>query len=162
MQKVEIKLYGAKAQRSKELDNLLRQACRAAVRHFGHSFPARCDITITDDAGIRQINREHREVDKPTDVLSFPMQEFYRGRPQAELDFDPDSGQVMLGDVVISLERARAQAAEYGHSPERECAYLVVHSVLHLMGFDHVDEGEEKRAMRAEEEAILQTLGLTR
>ena len=103
-------------------------------------------------------------MDSATDVLSFPLNDFYRGEPREALEelLDPTTGRVPLGDMILSLERAQAQAAEFGHSVARECAYLTVHSMLHLLGFDHVDEGEEKAAMRREEEAILAVLGLPR
>ena len=122
------------------------------------------DITVTDDEGIREYNREYRDIDKATDVLSFPMGDFYQGVPQTPPGrmMDPDTGLLPLGDMIISAERARAQAKEFGHSFARECAYLTVHSMLHLLGYDHVDEGVEKAAMRAEEEAVLAKLGLTR
>ena len=97
-------------------------------------------------------------------MLSFPLNDFYRGEPREPLEelLDPVTGLVPLGDMILSLEHARAQAAEYGHGLARECAYLTVHSMLHLLGYDHVDEGEEKAAMRAKEEEILARLSLTR
>ena len=102
-------------------------------------------------------------MDKPTDVLSFPMNEFEPGRFDAEkAEIDEETGLVILGDMVLSLERARAQGNEYGHGEEREIAYLTVHSVLHLLGYDHVDEGPLKRQMRYREEAIMKGIGLSR
>ena len=125
--------------------------------------PCEVDVLITDDEGIHQINLEQRGIDRPTDVLSFPMFNYRPGQPQADgADADPATGLTPLGDMVISLERARAQAEEYGHPLERELCYLAVHSVLHLLGYDHMDEGEEKAQMRAREEAILGKLGMTR
>ena len=103
-----------------------------------------------------------RDVDRPTDVLSFPMFELSPGEKPGEEDADPATGLVPLGDMVLSLERARAQAAEFGHSVEREVCYLAVHSVLHLLGYDHMDEGTMKAQMRGREEAILSALGITR
>ena len=101
-------------------------------------------------------------MDRPTDVLSFPMFELEPGeKPRAEWA-EPDTDKVPLGDMMLSLERARAQAEEFGHSPEREVCYLAVHSVLHLLGYDHLDEGPMKARMRAREEAILGKLGITR
>lgn len=109
-----------------------------------------------------QANLETRGVDRPTDVLSFPMFELSPGeKPRAEWA-DPDTGKVFLGDMVISLERANEQAEEYGHSLERELCYLTVHSVLHLLGYDHLDEGPMKRQMREREEKILTEMGLDR
>ena len=111
---------------------------------------------------IQESNRNMREVDAPTDVLSFPMFELAPGdKPRAEWA-DPDTDRVWLGDMMISEQRAAAQAEEYGHGLERELAYLAVHSVLHLLGYDHLDEGPMKAQMRAREEAILAELGLER
>ena len=118
----------------------------------------RCEINVlvTDDAGIQIINKESRNLDKPTDVLSFPMFELEAGNPPQDWsDYeDPDTGLVPLGDMCISLERAVAQAAEFGHSVKREVGYLTIHSMLHLLGYDHLDEGPQKKQMRAREEAI--------
>ena len=137
-------------------------ASPAALAAEGVEFPCEVDILFTDDTGIQEINREQRGVDKPTDVLSFPMFELKPGeKPRADWA-DPDSGKVLLGDMMLSLERARAQAEEFGHSPEREVCYLAVHSVLHLLGYDHLDEGPMKARMREREEAILEKLGITR
>ena len=118
----------------------------------------RCEINVlvTDDAGIRIINRESRQLDKATDVLSFPMFDLEAGNPPADWTEyeDPSTGLVPLGDMCISLERAVAQAEEFGHSVKREVGYLTIHSMLHLLGYDHLDEGEQKRQMRGREEAI--------
>lgn len=118
----------------------------------------RCEINVlvTDDAGIQVINRESREIDKPTDVLSFPMFQLEAGSPPADwTDYvDPETGLVPLGDMCISLERAVAQAQEFGHSTRREVGYLTIHSMLHLLGYDHLDEGPQKKQMRSREEAI--------
>jgi len=119
---------------------------------------ARCEINVlvTDDAGIRIINRESRNLDKPTDVLSFPMFQLEAGEPPEDWSeyIDPASGLVPLGDMCISLERAMAQAEEFGHSVRREVGYLTIHSMLHLLGYDHLDEGPQKKQMRGREEAI--------
>ena len=120
-------------------------------------------MLFTDDEGIHQINLEQREIDRPTDVLSFPMFNYVPGQPPVDdSDADPATDLTPLGDMVISLERAKAQAEEYGHPVERELSYLAVHSVLHLLGYDHMDEGPQKAQMRAREEAILGALGITR
>ena len=141
---------------------LLERVIPTALDAEGVAVPCEVDVLFTDDAGIHEINLEQRGVDRPTDVLSFPMFEFSPGdKPRAE-DADPATGLVPLGDMVLSLERAREQAAEYGHSLERETAYLAVHSVLHLLGYDHMDEGPMKAQMRQREEAILSQLGITR
>ena len=141
----------------------LRKVIRTALQAEGVDFPCEIDVRITGDGGIRELNRELRQVDKPTDVLSFPALELRPGElPDPAEDADPGTGLVPLGDMVISLERAAAQAKEYGHSNRRELAYLAVHSVLHLLGYDHLDEGPMKRQMREREEAVLAELGITR
>lgn len=144
------------------LEPLLRKVITAALEAEEVDEPCEVNVLITDDEGIHQINLEQREVDRPTDVLSFPMFDLAPGDKPGEEDADPETGLVPLGDMVISLERAREQAAEFGHSLEREVCYLAVHSVLHLLGYDHMDEGPMKAQMRAREEAILGALGITR
>lgn len=141
---------------------LLRRAIRAALACQGVTLPCEVDVLLTGDAGIRAINREARQVDKPTDVLSFPALDLREGDKPAAADADPGSGLVPLGDMVISVERAAAQAREYGHSRGRELAYLAVHSTLHLLGYDHLDEGPQKARMRRAEEAVMEKLGLAR
>lgn len=143
---------------------LLRRVIPAALEAEGVAVPCEVDVLLIGDGGIHEINLEQRGVDAPTDVLSFPMFEFTPGAPPqaGEAELDPDTGLLPLGDMVISLERAGAQAREYGHSREREIAYLAVHSVLHLLGYDHMDDGPQKAQMRAREEFILGALGITR
>ena len=140
----------------------LRKVIRTALAAEGVDFPCEVDVSVSSDAGIRDINREMRQVDAPTDVLSFPAFDLAPGELPGPEDADPGTGLVPLGDMVISLERVQAQAKEFGHSNRRELAYLAVHSVLHLLGYDHLDEGPMKRQMRAREEAILGELGITR
>ena len=141
---------------------LIRKVIRTALTAEGVDFPCEVDVRITSDSGIHAINREMRQVDAPTDVLSFPAFDLHPGELPGEEDADPGTGLVPLGDMVISMEHVAAQAKEYGHSNRRELAYLVVHSVLHLLGYDHLDEGPQKARMRAREEAILGELGITR
>ena len=123
---------------------------------------AACEINVlgTDDAGIQQINKASRDVDKATDVLSFPMFQLQAGHPPEDWEMytDPESGLCPLGDMAISLERAIAQAQEFGHTVRREVGYLTIHSMLHLLGYDHLDEGPQKAQMRAREEAIAATI----
>lgn len=138
----------------------IRKVIRTALAAQGVDFACEIDVSITNDAGIHAINQEMRGVDRPTDVLSFPMFDLHPGELPTEEDADPGTGLVPLGDMVISLERVHAQAKEYGHSNRRELAYLVVHSVLHLLGYDHLDEGPMKAQMRQQEEAIMTELGL--
>ena len=139
---------------------LLRRAIRTALAAEGVDFPCEIDVRVTDDAGIHAINKEMRGVDRPTDVLSFPALELTPGTlPDPEEDADP-SGLVPLGDMVLSLEGVKAQAKEYGHSNRRELAYLAVHSTLHLLGYDHMDDGPQRAQMRAREDAIMDELGI--
>ena len=141
---------------------LIRKVIRTALAAEGVDFPCEVDVLLTGDEGIHAINREMRQVDRPTDVLSFPEFDLTPGQLPGAEDADPGTGLVPLGDMVISMERAAAQAKEYGHSNRRELSYLVVHSVLHLLGYDHLDEGPQKAQMRAREEAILGELGIGR
>ena len=141
---------------------LIRKVIRTALTAEGVDFPCEVDVLLTNDSGIHAINREMRQVDRPTDVLSFPEFDLTPGQLPGAEDADPGTGLVPLGDMVISMEHVAAQAKEYGHSNRRELAYLVVHSVLHLLGYDHLDEGPQKAQMRAREEAILGELGIGR
>ena len=143
---------------------LLRRVIPAALEAEGVSFPCEVDVLFTDDEGIHAINLEQRGVDRPTDVLSFPMFQLTPGVLPENWDEykDPETGLVPLGDMAISLERAKEQAKEFGHSTRREVGYLTIHSILHLLGYDHVDEGAMKRQMRAREEKILAEIELPR
>ncbi len=144
------------------LEEQLSTVIAAALTAEQVDVPCEVNILVTDDSAIHQINLDMRNVDRPTDVLSFPMFELAPGEKPGAEDADPDTGLVPLGDMVLSLERARAQAEEFGHSVGREISYLAVHSVLHLLGYDHMDEGEMKAQMRGREEAILSGLGINR
>ena len=144
------------------LEERLTAVITAALTAERVDVPCEVNVLVTDDAAIHAINLDMRGVDRPTDVLSFPMFELTPGEKPGEEDADPATGLVPLGDMVLSLERAQAQAAEFGHSVEREICYLAVHSVLHLLGYDHMDEGPMKAQMRGREEAILTALGITR
>ena len=141
---------------------LIRKAIRTALAAEGMTLPCEVDVLLTDDEGIHAINRELRQVDRPTDVLSFPAFPLAPGEHPTEDDADPATGLIPLGDMVLSIERVRAQAKEYGHSQARELSYLVTHSVLHLLGYDHLDEGAMKQQMRQREDAIMTLLGLER
>ena len=141
---------------------LIRRTIRTALAAEGLTAPCEVDVLLTDDSGIHEINREMRQVDRPTDVLSFPEFELTPGQLPGPEDADPGTGLIPLGDMVLSMERVAAQAREYGHSKRRELSYLVTHSVLHLLGYDHLDEGPMKAQMRAREEAIMALLGLER
>ncbi|MBQ8331460.1 MAG: rRNA maturation RNase YbeY [Clostridia bacterium] len=138
------------------LKRLIRETVVATLAYEGFRNPCSVSVTFTDNEGIRELNRQYRNIDKPTDVLSFPLINFAGGEePPA------DEPQLLLGDVVLSLERAREQAEEFGHSFERETAFLTVHSMLHLLGYDHVDSEEEDREMRRRQREILASMGLS-
>ncbi len=139
----------------RETRNLLCYVIREALYILGADYSAEVSVTLTDDEKIRVINREHRNIDKPTDVLSFPQY-----TPE-EIDTFESNDEVVLGDIVISAERARAQSIEYGHSYTRELAFLAVHSVLHLLGYDHMTE-EEDKAMREMQKFVLDSINITR
>ena len=135
---------------------LLRRACAAVLLNEGFNDSAEINITFVSDEEIHILNKKFRNIDSATDVLSFPLGE------NGEYDEDPETGAKMLGDVVISVEHAVAQAKEYGHTLNREMAFLTVHSVLHLLGYDHVNGGLEALRMREHEEAVLSKLGVSR
>lgn len=136
---------------------LLNKAVREAIRLADGSEEAEVSLMLVDDRRIHTLNREYRGVDRPTDVLSFAMQE----ETEEEADFGFEFEDEMLGDIVISVERARMQAEEYGHPFEREIAYLAVHGTLHLLGYDHETESD-KQEMRSKEEEVMISLGLER
>ncbi len=133
---------------------LLTSAVKASLEVEGVSEPAEVNITFVSDEGIKNINRDFRNINKSTDVLSFPLGE------NGVYDVNPENGRILLGDVIISVEHALIQAETFGHSFDREMAYLTVHSIFHLLGYDHIDEAEEKRIMREREEAALSAIGL--
>ena len=138
------------------IKSIIRKCIHATLDAERVSVPCEINVLVTNDAGIQIVNRESRELDKPTDVLSFPMFQLEPGNPPSDwMEYqDPATGLVPLGDMCISLERAVAQAQEFGHSTRREVGYLTIHSMLHLLGYDHLDEGEMKKQMRGREEAI--------
>ena len=134
----------------------IKKAVNMALDAEGVDHPCIISVMLTDDEGIHYVNQEFRGVDRATDVLSFPMNELEPGCFDAEeCERDMDSGAVLLGDMMISLPRCQAQGEEFGHGFKRELVYLTVHSVLHLLGYDHVDEGEMKAQMRAREKEIM-------
>ncbi|MCI7742197.1 MAG: rRNA maturation RNase YbeY [Clostridiales bacterium] len=135
---------------------LIKKAVNMALNAEGVDVPCLVSVMLTDDEGIRRVNREFRDVDRPTDVLSFPLNELEPGDFDLSLcEKDLDTGLILLGDMMISVPRCEEQGKEYGHGYEREIQYLTVHSVLHLLGYDHVDEGERKRQMRQREKEIM-------
>ena len=147
------------------ISSIIRKCVNATLA--AEKVTANCEINIlvTNDQGIRSINKASRNIDKATDVLSFPMFQLEAGNPPQDWAgyLDAETDLCPLGDMCISLERATAQAKEFGHSVKREVGYLTIHSMLHLLGYDHLDEGEMKRQMRAREEAIASMIpGMTR
>ena len=132
---------------------LVRRCCNAVLKLEKFEGPAEISVTFTDNAGIRELNRQYRDKDIDTDVLSFPM------GGNGVYDVDMETGAKILGDVVISMEKARDQAERFGHSFQREVGYLTAHSVLHLLGYDHIDNLEKVR-MREKEELVMEQLGL--
>lgn len=139
----------------RETQNLLIYVIREALNIMDVRCSCEVSVTLCDDERIHELNREHRGVDRATDVLSFPQYD------ADEVDGFTKHDEVVLGDIVISVERARAQSIEYGHSYTRELAFLAIHSVLHLLGYDHMTDSEEK-VMNSLQESILDTLGITR
>lgn len=135
---------------------LVRRCCNAVLTFENFSEPAEISVSFVDDDRIHELNKEYRNVDSSTDVLSFPLGE------NGKYDHDNDTGAALLGDIVISVPTAVRQAEEYGHSLQREIGFLTVHSMLHLLGYDHVNGGIEEVHMREKEEHVLTQLGLKR
>ena len=135
---------------------LIRRACNAVLITEEFNEPAEVNVTFVDDEEIKMLNTEHRKIESATDVLSFPLGE------NGIYDTNPENGAKMLGDIVISVEHAVKQAENYGHTLQREVAFLTVHSMLHLLGYDHVNGGLEQMKMREKEELVLAKLGVLR
>ncbi len=158
---ITVRIYGTNRQKivpvSKELRTLVKRCCSETLYEEGYTGDFEVSLTFTDNEGIREINRKYREIDRETDVLSFPMTD-----EGEDFTVDPETGCFMLGDIVISLEKALAQAEEYGHSFKREVAFLAVHSMLHLLGYDHERSEEEEREMFGKQDIVLEAMGLTR
>ena len=136
--------------------SIIRKCVETTLDAESVDVPCEINVFVTNDKGIRAINAASRNMDKATDVLSFPMFQFEPGQLPEEWDgfLDPETDMCPLGDMAISLERAIAQAKEFGHSTRREIGYLTIHSMLHLLGYDHLDEGPQKAQMREREETI--------
>lgn len=139
-----------------EMHTLVRRCCKAALRTEGMQGLYEISVTFTDDEGIRAINKEFRDLDQPTDVLSFPMSD------DKEFEKNLDTGAFVIGDIVINLEQAKRQSEQYGHSFNREVGFLCVHSVFHLLGYDHMTGEGDAALMRQKEEVTLESLGLVR
>lgn len=150
-----------------DYESLIHNVIEAAMEYEKCPYEAEINIVLTDNDSIREINREYRQIDAPTDVLSFPAVDYvhpadFDALEEASFDyFNPDTGELMLGDIVISVDKVLAQAEEYGHSQERELGFLVAHSMLHLFGYDHMEE-EERAVMEQKQREILEGMGLNR
>ena len=147
---------------SEEIENTIKKVIEASLEYENCDFDAEVSVTIVDNEAIREINNETRNLNMPTDVLSFPMLYFDEDGNIIDSDYDMDGDVLVLGDIVISAERAEAQAKEFGHSFLREIAFLTVHSMLHLLGYDHADNPEGERIMFKKQDEILDKLGITR
>lgn len=144
-------------------ERLIKSAVNTALKAEMIHDPCELSVLLTDDNGMRRLNCEFRNVDSSTDVLSFPANEFEAGSfDVVNSEINRRTGRALLGDMALSLEHAAAQGIEYGHGTSREIQYLTVHSVLHLLGYDHTDEGEKKRQMRAREKRIMSIIEGTR
>lgn len=150
-----------------DVEQTVEAVAEAVLRAEGCPYQVQLNVLLTDNEGIREFNREYRRIDRETDVLSFPNVEYdipgnFQIRQEQEADcFDPDSGELILGDIILSVDRIASQAEEYGHSQRRELAFLVAHSMLHLCGYDHM-EPEEAAVMEQKQEQVLTSLGITR
>lgn len=144
-----------------EIKKAIEDVCNAVMSEEECDFDAEISVTLVDNDSIRQINKEQRDIDKATDVLSFPMLEF-DADGNADCEYDMNGEFIMLGDIVISMEQARLQSEEFGHSFLREVAFLTAHSMLHLLGYDHVDDKDGEEIMCEKQEKILNSLGITR
>lgn len=145
-----------------ELQQTVENVCNAVLESEECDFDAQISLTLVDNEEIREINNEQRGIDRATDVLSFPMLEFDENGDCLDADYETDGDFIVLGDIVISMERAREQSKQFGHSFRREIAFLTAHSMLHLLGYDHVDDPEGERIMFAKQDAVLNGLGITR
>lgn len=148
-------------------EELAKKVIEAALDYEGCPYEVELSLLLTDNNNIRQINREYRSIDRATDVLSFPMlaydspSDFSCAEIEAHNCFNPETGELLLGDIILSMEKVKEQAKKYGHSEEREYAFLITHSMLHLFGYDHI-EPEEAREMENKQNAILNSLHILR
>lgn len=149
------------------VQELLDAVMEAVLEQEGCPYEAQVNLLVTDNEGIREYNRQYRDIDRATDVLSFPMlsfeasADFSIAEEQAADCFEPESGELLLGDIIISAEKVKEQAEQFGHSEKREFAFLIAHSMLHLCGYDHMEQ-EEAKIMEARQEKALAGLGITR
>lgn len=159
--------YEADRKLSLDYETIIRRIVLEALDYESCPYEAEVSVLLTDNEAIREINREQRGIDAPTDVLSFPMvdyetpSDFSHVEDAAEDYFNPETGELMLGDIVVSVDKVSEQAEKYGHSEERELAFLVAHSMLHLCGYDHMED-EERILMEKKQEEILSRKGYVR
>ena len=159
--------YEAEKQLEIPYEEIIRDVAEAGLAYEGCPYEAEVNVVLTGDEEIWQVNREYRQVDRPTDVLSFPMLEYETPSDFDHVEdmyadcFNPETGELMLGDIMISVDRAQEQAEKYGHSITRELAFLVAHSMLHLCGYDHMEE-EERLDMERRQREILESRGYVR
>lgn len=163
--------YETDKQLELDYETIIKDVVNKSVDYEKCPYEAEVNVILTDNEAIHQINKEHRNVDSATDVLSFPMIEYKKPADFDSMEddmnvntedyFNPDSGELMLGDIVISVEKVIEQAEKYGHSKKRELAFLVAHSMMHLFGYDHMEEDEAK-VMEAKQNEVLEQLGISR
>lgn len=150
-----------------DYEALIQQVVEQALDYESCPYEVQLYVLLTNDEEIHQVNLEHRQIDRPTDVLSFPMASYSSPADFSDMEdrepdaFHPETGELILGDILISMDKVKEQAEEYGHSRRRELAFLVAHSMLHLMGYDHMEE-EERIIMEKRQEEILQKCGISR
>lgn len=159
--------YETDIQLNLDYEPLIRKVVEKALDTEGCPYEVELNVILTDNREIQAINKEYREVDAPTDVLSFPLVDYNTPSDFSHLEeesddyFNPETGELLLGDIILSVEKVIGQALEYGHSRERELGFLIAHSMLHLFGYDHMEE-EERTVMEEKQSAILDSLGITR
>lgn len=159
---VSIENLQAKIEVTKQIQELLERVVAVSLKNEKFLIPSEVSFMLVDDERIQEINQEQRNIDKPTDVLSFPVVEMINGKIISTCgDYDMDENLLVLGDIVLSMERAKQQSEEYGHSFEREFAFLASHGIFHLLGYDHENEDDEKEMME-KQEAVLFEIGLGR
>lgn len=157
------------AERNLEIpwEKIIQDIAKGALEYEDCPYEAEINVVLTDNEGIRQVNKEYRNIDSPTDVLSFPMLEYDTPSDFSEVEedfadcFNPETGELILGDIMISVDKVEEQAGKYGHSKERELAFLTAHSMLHLCGYDHMVE-EERLIMEEKQHQILERMGYRR
>ena len=159
--------YEAEKKLDLPYEKIIRDVIEEAMDYEGCPYEAEVSVVLTDNPSIQEINRDYRQIDRPTDVLSFPMVDYERPadfcglEEQAEDYFNPETGELMLGDIIVSVDKVEEQAEKNGHSQARELAFLVAHSMLHLFGYDHMEE-EERLVMERKQAEILERRGYRR